>query len=62
MLVWLSYTACVALAVAGLSCLANWLDKWTVAHFTVLNDLEDLKFERKDGRKLNDTAVICGGR
>ena len=62
MLIWLSYAACVALALAGLYLFGRLLDKWAVAHFTVLNELGELGSERKGEGKLNGTAVVCGGR
>jgi hypothetical protein len=36
--------------------------RWAISHFTVMFDLPSLGAPRKDGRKIGDTAIICGGR
>jgi hypothetical protein len=36
--------------------------RWAVAHFTIMADLPTLGAPRADGRKIGDTAIVCGGR
>jgi hypothetical protein len=36
--------------------------RWATSHFTIMCDLPTLGAPRKDGRKIGDTAIICGGR
>jgi hypothetical protein len=36
--------------------------RWAVAHFTIMADLPTLGVPRADGRKIGDTAIVCGGR
>jgi hypothetical protein len=49
-------------ALVGIVYASKRLRSWTVAHLTILSDLPDLGTSRKDGEKLQSTAIICGGR
>jgi hypothetical protein len=36
--------------------------RWAISHFTFMCHLPTLGAPRKDGRRIGDTAIICGGR